>query len=224
MPPPEIKERVAEMLALVKLESLAARKPDKLSGGQQQRVALARALVKRPKLLLLDEPLAALDKKLREHTQFELSNLQYQLGTTFVLVTHDQHEAMTLAARIAVMAAAGLRRWARRARSTSTRPTRDVASFVGNINLSRPRYDCDAGRVSLQCPALNAQVAVICEEQLAAGTEICVAVRPEKITISRDAPDARDRNVGERRRAAIWVTSAINRCTGCSCRAAPCCR
>ena len=103
-PPPQIKERVAEMLALVKLESLAARKPDKLSGGQQQRVALARALVKRPKLLLLDEPLAALDKKLREHTQFELANLQYQLGTTFVVVTHDQDEAMTLASRIAVMA------------------------------------------------------------------------------------------------------------------------
>ena len=92
------------MLALVKLEPLAARKPDKLSGGQQQRVALARALVKRPKLLLLDEPLAALDKKLREHTQFELANLQYQLGTTFVVVTHDQDEAMTLASRIAVMA------------------------------------------------------------------------------------------------------------------------
>ena len=92
------------MLALVKLEALAARKPDKLSGGQQQRVALARALVKRPKLLLLDEPLAALDKKLREHTQFELANLQYQLGTTFVVVTHDQDEAMVLASRIAVMA------------------------------------------------------------------------------------------------------------------------
>ena len=92
------------MLALVKLEPLAGRKPDKLSGGEKQRVALARALVKRPKLLLLDEPLAALDKKLREHTQFELANLQYQLGTTFVVVTHDQDEAMTLASRIAVMA------------------------------------------------------------------------------------------------------------------------
>jgi len=196
LPPPKIKERVAEMLALVKLEPLAARKPDKLSGGQQQRVALARALVKRPKLLLLDEPLAALDKKLREHTQFELSNLQYQLGTTFVLVTHDQHEAMTLAGRIAVMAEGRIAQVGTPGQVYEYPATRDVASFVGNINLIDGRVTtCEAGRISLQCPALNTQVAVLCEEQLGAGTEICVAVRPEKITISRDAPDARDRNV-----------------------------
>ena len=196
LPPPQIKQRVAEMLALVKLEPLAARKPDKLSGGQQQRVALARALVKQPKLLLLDEPLAALDKKLREHTQFELSNLQYQLGTTFVLVTHDQHEAMTLASRIAVMAEGRIAQVGTPGQVYEYPATRDVASFVGNINLIDGRVTtCEAGRISLQCPALNAQVAVLCEEQLGAGTEICVAVRPEKITISRDAPDARDRNV-----------------------------
>ena len=194
--PPLIKERVAEMLALVRLEPLAARKPDKLSGGQQQRVALARALVKRPKLLLLDEPLAALDKKLREHTQFELSNLQYQLGTTFVLVTHDQHEAMTLAGRIAVMAEGRIAQVGTPGQVYEYPATRDVASFVGNINLIDGRVTtCEAGRISLQCPALDAQVAVPCEEQLGAGTEICVAVRPEKITISREAPDARDRNV-----------------------------
>ena len=196
LPPPKIKERVAEMLALVKLEPLAARKPDKLSGGQQQRVALARALVKQPRLLLLDEPLAALDKKLREHTQFELSNLQYQLGTTFVLVTHDQHEAMTLAGRIAVMAEGRIAQVGTPGQVYEYPATRDVASFVGNINLIDGRVTtCEAGRISLQCPALNTQVAVLCEEQLGAGTEICVAVRPEKITISRDAPDARDRNV-----------------------------
>ena len=196
VPPPKIKERVAEMLALVKLEPLAARKPDKLSGGQQQRVALARALVKQPKLLLLDEPLAALDKKLREHTQFELSNLQYQLGTTFVLVTHDQHEAMTLAGRIAVMVEGRIAQVGTPGQVYEYPATRDVASFVGNINLIDGRVTtCEAGRVSLQCPALNTQVAVLCEEQLGAGTALCVAVRPEKITISRDAPDARDRNV-----------------------------
>ncbi len=196
LPPPQIKQRVAEMLALVKLEPLAARKPDKLSGGQQQRVALARALVKRPKLLLLDEPLAALDKKLREHTQFELSNLQYQLGTTFVLVTHDQHEAMTLASRIAVMAEGRIAQVGTPGQIYEYPATRDVASFVGNINLIDGRVtSCEAGRISLQCPALDAQLAVLCEEQLGAGTEICVAVRPEKITISRNAPDAHDRNV-----------------------------
>jgi putrescine transport system ATP-binding protein len=196
LPPPRIKERVAEMLALVRLEPLAARKPDKLSGGQQQRVALARALVKQPKLLLLDEPLAALDKKLREHTQFELSNLQYQLGTTFVLVTHDQHEAMTLAGRIAVMAEGRIAQVGTPGQVYEYPATRDVASFVGNINLIDGRVTtCETGRISLHCAALNAQVAVLCEEQLGAGTEICVAVRPEKITISRDAPDARDRNV-----------------------------
>jgi len=100
---PEIERRVREMLDIVKLGEFAKRKPHQLSGGQRQRVALARALVKKPKLLLLDEPLGALDKKLREHTQFELINLQEQLGVTFVVVTHDQEEAMTLASRIGVM-------------------------------------------------------------------------------------------------------------------------
>jgi putrescine transport system ATP-binding protein len=196
VPKPEIATRVADMLNLVKLTQFAKRKPHQLSGGQRQRVALARSLVKRPKLLLLDEPLAALDKKLREHTQFELSNLQYQLGTTFVLVTHDQHEAMTLAGRIAVMAEGRIAQVGTPGQVYEYPATRAVASFVGNINLIDGRVmTCEAGRVSLQCPALNAQVAVLFDEQLDAGTEICVAVRPEKITISRDAPDARDRNV-----------------------------
>src|SRR5580700_7631321 len=105
LPNAEIAERVATMLELVKLGSFAKRKPHQLSGGQRQRVALARSLVKRPKLLLLDEPLGALDKKLREHTQFELISLQDKLGVTFVVVTHDQEEAMTLASRIGVMRA-----------------------------------------------------------------------------------------------------------------------
>jgi putrescine transport system ATP-binding protein len=100
VPKAEIRERVAAMLELVKLTPFAARRPHQLSGGQRQRVALARSLVKRPKLLLLDEPLGALDKKLREHTQFELVNIQEKLGVTFVVVTHDQEEAMTLASRI----------------------------------------------------------------------------------------------------------------------------
>jgi putrescine transport system ATP-binding protein len=196
VPPAQIKERVAEMLALVKLEPLADRKPDKLSGGQQQRVALARALVKRPKLLLLDEPLAALDKKLREHTQFELANLQYQLGTTFVVVTHDQDEAMTLASRIAVMAEGRIAQVGTPGEVYEYPTNRYVASFVGNINLIEGRVaSANAGRLSLRCDALNAELTVLCEEEIGSGAAVSVAVRPEKITISRNAPNGEDRNV-----------------------------
>ena len=196
VPPPQIRERVAEMLALVKLEALAARKPDKLSGGQQQRVALARALVKRPKLLLLGEPLAALDRKLREHTQFELGNLQYQLGTTFVVVTHDQDEAMVLASRIAVMAEGRIAQVGTPAEVYEYPANRQVASFVGNINLIEGRVTGAAtGRVALQCEAVNANLAVLCDEAPPVGEALCVAVRPEKITISRTEPEGSDRNV-----------------------------
>ena len=139
VPEPQIRERVAEMLSLVKLGPLAGRKPDKLSGGEKQRVALARALVKRPKLLLLDEPLAALDRKLREHTQFELANLQYQLGTTFVVVTHDQDEAMTLASRIAVMHEGRIAQVGTPGEVYEYPANRYVAGFVGNINLIEGR-------------------------------------------------------------------------------------
>ena len=150
------------MLALVKLEPLAARKPDKLSGGEKQRVALGRALVKRPKLLLLDEPLAALDKKLREHTQFELSNLQYQLGTTFVVVTHDQDEAMTLASRIAVMAQGRIAQVGTPGEVYEYPVNRYVADFVGNINLIDGRVTGAAnGRLSLRCESLAAELALI---------------------------------------------------------------
>jgi putrescine transport system ATP-binding protein len=196
VPPAQIKERVAEMLTLVKLEPLADRKPDKLSGGQQQRVALARALVKRPKLLLLDEPLAALDKKLREHTQFELANLQYQLGMTFVVVTHDQDEAMTLASRIAVMAEGRIAQVGTPGEVYEYPANRYVASFVGNINLIEGRVaSANGGRLSLRCDALNADLTVLCEEEIGSGATVSVAVRPEKITISRTTPNGEDRNV-----------------------------
>jgi putrescine transport system ATP-binding protein len=195
-PAARIRERVAEMLALVKLEALAARKPDKLSGGESQRVALARALVKRPKLLLLDEPLAALDKKLREHTQFELANLQYQLGTTFVVVTHDQDEAMTLASRIAVMAKGRIAQVGTPGEVYEYPANRYVADFVGNINLIDARVSGAANGVcSLRCEALAADLSAPSDEALQPGSEICLAVRPEKITISRQPPEGKDRNV-----------------------------
>ena len=196
VPAAAIRERVAEMLALVKLGPLAGRKPDKLSGGEKQRVALARALVKRPKLLLLDEPLAALDKKLREHTQFELANLQYQLGTTFVVVTHDQDEAMTLASRIAVMAEGRIAQVGTPGEVYEYPVNRYVAGFVGNINLIEGRVTgIGNGRMKLHCEALEAELAVASDESVAVGGEVCVAVRPEKITISREPPNGGERNV-----------------------------
>ncbi|MGH8251120.1 MAG: ABC transporter ATP-binding protein [Steroidobacteraceae bacterium] len=196
VPAPKIRERVAEMLAMVKLGPLAARKPDKLSGGEKQRVALARALVKRPRLLLLDEPLAALDKKLREHTQFELANLQYQLGTSFVVVTHDQDEAMTLASRIAVMAEGRIAQVGTPGEVYEYPANRYVAGFVGNINQFEGRVTgAGGGRARLRCDALDAELAVATEEPPATGEPICVAVRPEKITISRQPPEGNERNV-----------------------------
>src|SRR6202453_1564484 len=135
----EIRRRVAEILAIVKMGSYLKRKPHQLSGGQRQRVALARALVKRPKLLLLDEPLGALDRKLREHTQFELINIQQQLGVTFVVVTHDQEEAMTLATRIGVMNHGQLVQIGTPRQIYEFPQTRFVADFIGSGNLFEGR-------------------------------------------------------------------------------------
>src|SRR5690554_4931195 len=139
MPKAEIEQRVAEMLKLVKLEPYAKRKPHQLSGGQRQRVALARSLAKRPKVLLLDEPLGALDKKLREETQFELMDLQQELGLTFIVVTHDQEEAMTMADRIAIMDKGQVLQVATPAEIYEAPASRFVADFVGTINIFEGR-------------------------------------------------------------------------------------
>src|SRR6267154_2569862 len=139
-----IAARVDEMLALVKLEGLGHRRPDQLSGGQRQRVALARSLAKRPQVLLLDEPMAALDRKLREQTQFELVELQSQLGTAFVIVTHDQEEAMTVAHRIGVMDGGRLVQVATPSEIYERPNSRWVAQFIGDINLIEGRV-VDAG-------------------------------------------------------------------------------
>ena len=135
MPKAEIDARVAEMLKLVKLEQFAKRKPHQLSGGQRQRVALARSVAKRPKVLLLDEPLGALDKKLREETQFELMDLQQNLGLTFVVVTHDQEEAMTMADRIAIIDKGEVMQVATPAEVYEAPGSRFVADFVGDVNM-----------------------------------------------------------------------------------------
>src|SRR5262249_5788861 len=139
LPKAEIDARVHDMLALVKLEGFAARKPQQLSGGQRQRVALARALVKRPRVFLLDEPLAALDRKLREQTRFELMDLQHKFGLTFIIVTHDREEAMTVADRIGVMDQGRLVQVATPSEIYEQPNSRWIADFLGDVNLLEGR-------------------------------------------------------------------------------------
>jgi putrescine transport system ATP-binding protein len=196
VPSDEIKDRVARMLELVKLPTLAKRKPDRLSGGEGQRVALARALIKRPKLLLLDEPLAALDKKLREHTQFELMNLQEDLGITFIVVTHDQEEAMTLSTRIAVMNQGRFEQVGTPGEIYEYPANRFIADFVGTINLLETTViDSTDGRVKLNCDAAGSVLIAHSDLSPGAGSRQWVAVRPEKIFIDKDPPQSGDRTV-----------------------------
>lgn len=184
------KDRVKEMLSLVQLSDLGHRKPHQLSGGQRQRVALARSLAKHPKLLLLDEPLGALDKKLREHTQFEIANIQYKTGITFVVVTHDQEEAMTLATRIAVMDR-GIVRQIGTATEVYEYPSSSfVAGFIGSINMYEGQVRTANGVASVEVPLLGATVTAPLPEGMSAGQTVKVAVRPEKIHITREPPPA----------------------------------
>ncbi len=184
----EIDARVAEMVALVKLEGLEKRKPDQLSGGQKQRVALARSLARRPRLLLLDEPLAALDKKLRESTQFELIELQRRLGMTFVIVTHDQEEAMTVADRIGVMDAGRLEQVATPRQLYEEPASRWVAEFVGDVNIFEGQIEShDAGRLLIATRDAGT-IAVAEPRQPMTKSGVCVAIRPEKVKLSRRGP------------------------------------
>jgi putrescine transport system ATP-binding protein len=189
----EIDRRVAEMLDIVKLSEYAKRKPHQLSGGQRQRVALARSLVKRPKLLLLDEPLGALDRKLREHTQFELLGIQEKLGVTFVVVTHDQEEAMTLSSRVGVMNRGEIVQVGIPRQIYEFPVSRFVADFIGSVNLFEGQLTEDEqDHVRVKCEELEAPVYVD-HGMSAPPLALCwVAVRPEKIMLSREPPAGGD--------------------------------
>jgi putrescine transport system ATP-binding protein len=188
LPKAQIAERVAEMLALVRLENFGARKPHELSGGQRQRVALARSLVKRPRVLLLDEPMAALDKKLRGETQFELMELQRRLGLTFIIVTHDQSEAMTVADRIAVMDRGRLMQVAPPAEIYEQPNSRWVADFIGTVNLLEGRVGPDG--TSVEGTALG-RLRVAAKILAEPGATVWVAVRPEQLRMTPN-PGAAD--------------------------------
>lgn len=185
----DIPDRVEEMLRLTQLVPLAKRKPHQISGGQRQRVALARSLAKAPKLLLLDEPLGALDKKLRHETQFELMNIQEKTGTTFVIVTHDQEEAMTVASRVAVMDEGKIVQVATPDRIYETPNTIYVADFIGDVNFIKGKAQIlEDNRILVNWAEGQQPIIGTSEDRIDNGADITFAIRPEKIAISFERP------------------------------------
>jgi putrescine transport system ATP-binding protein len=188
----DIRRRVDELLALVRLDEHGKRYPHQLSGGQRQRVAMARSLAKRPKVLLLDEPMAALDKKLREDTQFELARLQEQLGTTFVIVTHDQEEAMTVADRIAVMNRGKLMQVATPSEIYERPNSRWVADFIGDVNLIEGVVEATDGAALLVAGEGGQRFRFSPSDGVLSGAKVWIALRPEKLSVAVSQPDARE--------------------------------
>jgi putrescine transport system ATP-binding protein len=187
-------DRVSELMALLQIEKLAKRKPHLLSGGQRQRVALARALAKQPKILLLDEPLGALDKKLRERTQFELVNLQERLGITFIIVTHDQEEAMTMSSRIALMHEGRVEQVDAPRRLYEFPASRYAADFIGLVNLFDGHViSQDDEHVMIHCEDTSAPLLVRHSQPLTPGMEVTVALRPEKMRVLASEDDQPNR-------------------------------
>jgi len=181
------RSRIQDALEMVQLTQVAGRKPHQLSGGQRQRVALARALIRRPKVLLLDEPLSALDKKLREETQFELMDLQYKVGITFIVVTHDQDEAMALATRIAVMDHGKVVQVGTPSEIYEFPASRFVADFVGTTNLFEGTVtSCAGGLVTVHCAETGSELLVEESREYSPGQRVWVALRPEKVRLARE--------------------------------------
>jgi putrescine transport system ATP-binding protein len=189
------------MLELVKLEQFSKRKPHQLSGGQRQRVALARSVAKRPKVLLLDEPLGALDKKLREETQFELMDLQQELGLTFVVVTHDQEEAMTMADRIAIMDKGKVVQVATPAEVYEAPASRFIADFVGTVNMFEGKVTSRDGPSATIDGGNGLSIRTDNGGDATAGSTVWYAVRPEKIKVSSKKPEDQSLNAAE---GEIW--------------------
>lgn len=194
LPKPVIHQRVMESLDLIQMSSYADRKPDQLSGGQKQRVALARSLVKQPKLLLLDEPLTALDKRLREQTQFELVNIQEKVGITFILVTHDQEEAMTMSTRMAIMEEGRIRQVGAPHDVYEFPNSRFVAEFIGSMNIfDGVVVEEEKDHVLIDSPDASCSIYATRVGAIPIGSNVSVAIRPEKVMMSQ-TPPAGNRN------------------------------
>jgi putrescine transport system ATP-binding protein len=196
MPKADINDRVEQMLALVKLQGFSKRKPEQLSGGQRQRVALARSLAKNPKILLLDEPLGALDRKLREETQFELMSIQEKLGVTFIIVTHDQEEAMTVSSRVAVMERGRLAQVATPADIYEFPNSRHVAEFIGELNLFEGRLEeVGTDYAVIKIAGFEQPICSGRSVNAAVGETLWVGIRPEKIRITTRKPENITENI-----------------------------
>lgn len=210
VPRSETAERVREALELVQLAQFARRKPHQLSGGQRQRVALARSLIKKPKLLLLDEPLAALDKKLREETQFELVNIQEQVGITFIVVTHDQEEAMTMSTRLAVMETGDIRQVGTPGEVYEFPRTRSVAGFIGSINMFEGNVvESRADHAVIGSEEAGCDLLIDHAIALPKGTAVWVAVRPEKIALSKEPPTKGAEDTENITKGVVWEIAYI---------------
>jgi spermidine/putrescine ABC transporter ATP-binding subunit len=191
LPRDEIRDRVSSMLHLVRMNRYASRKPHQLSGGQRQRVALARALVKKPKLVLLDEPLGALDRQLREQTQFELVNIQEELGVTFVMVTHDQEEAMTMSTRIGIMEDGRLRQVGTPTEIYEYPNSRYVAEFIGDMNIFEGIVtEEDTDYVLISSEEAGCDIHINHSSSVPVGASVAVAIRPEKVLITTEPREA----------------------------------